>query len=78
MERKRQLGGQSKAIAKHRSSPTPSESSISVGEDSNYGGESSRSQGPSMYSRAYVQPSETLSDFLLAEDDVHGILFICR
>ncbi|XP_046424071.1 cysteine-rich protein 2-binding protein isoform X1 [Neodiprion fabricii] len=73
LERKKQMGTLSKVVAKQRISPSPSESSISVGEDSNYGGESSRSQGLSMYSRAYVQPSETLSDFLLAEDDVHDM-----
>ncbi|XP_048510637.1 cysteine-rich protein 2-binding protein isoform X2 [Athalia rosae] len=73
MDRKNQLGSRSKAIPGRRSSFTPSESSISVGEDSNNGGESCRNHGPSMYSRAYVQPSETLSDFLLAEDDLPDI-----
>ncbi|XP_015597846.1 cysteine-rich protein 2-binding protein [Cephus cinctus] len=74
MDRKKQVNNPVKNSSNKRyDSPTPSESSISVGEDSNYGGESSRSQGPSMYSRAYVQPSETLSDFLLAEDDIQDM-----
>ncbi|KAL0116958.1 hypothetical protein PUN28_010081 [Cardiocondyla obscurior] len=46
-----------------------SDSSLSVGEDSNCSGELSKSKGSSMYSHAYVQPTETLSDFLLEEDE---------
>lgn len=72
-DRKKHGSSQLKASNKQQDSPTPSESSISVGDDSNCGGESFRRQGPSMYSRAYVQPSETLFDFLLADDDTHDM-----
>lgn len=51
-----------------------SESSLSCGDDSNGGGEgSSRVQTPSMFSREYVQPTEMLSDFLFADDDIPEI-----
>lgn len=73
MDRKKQNGNQQKLSVKSYISPTPSESSISVGEDSNYGTESVKTQGPSMYSQAYVQPTETLSDLLLEEDELNGI-----
>lgn len=71
-EKKKQISQQGKLNNKTCNSPSPSESSISVGEDSNYGGESVKHQEPSMYSQAYVQPSETLSDFLLEEDELNG------
>ncbi|XP_011647368.1 cysteine-rich protein 2-binding protein [Pogonomyrmex barbatus] len=50
-------------------SPVPSDSSLSFGEDSNCSGEICKNKGSSMYSHAYVQPTETLSDFLLEEDE---------
>nr|XP_050867166.1 cysteine-rich protein 2-binding protein isoform X1 [Vespula vulgaris] len=73
MDRKKQNGNQQKLSVKSYISPTPSESSISVGEDSNYGTESVKTQGPSMYSQAYVQPTETLSDLLLEEDELNDM-----
>ncbi|KAG7203024.1 hypothetical protein KM043_010149 [Ampulex compressa] len=73
MDRKRQVGSQLKSSNKLYNSPTPSESSISVGEDSNCGGELMKPQPPSIYSHAYVQPTETLSDFLLEEDELNDM-----
>ncbi|XP_015188099.1 PREDICTED: cysteine-rich protein 2-binding protein isoform X1 [Polistes dominula] len=73
MERKKQNGNQQKLSAKSYVSPTPSESGISLGEDSNYGTETIKTQGPSMYSQAYVQPTERLSDLLLEEDELSNM-----
>ncbi|XP_029161138.1 cysteine-rich protein 2-binding protein-like [Nylanderia fulva] len=66
-DRKKQPG--SKLPSKLLDSPAPSDSSISVGEDSNCSGELFKNKGSSIYSHAYVQPTETLSDFLLEEDE---------
>ncbi|XP_039305118.1 cysteine-rich protein 2-binding protein isoform X2 [Solenopsis invicta] len=49
-------------------SPAPSDSSLSIGEDSN-NGELFKNKDSSMYTHAYVQPTETLSDFLFEEDE---------
>ncbi|XP_011306005.1 cysteine-rich protein 2-binding protein [Fopius arisanus] len=68
VERKRQPGSiQVKAII--ACSPPRSESSLSIGDDS-CTGESSRIQTPSMFSREYVQPSEVLSHYLMADDEM--------
>ncbi|XP_034946363.1 cysteine-rich protein 2-binding protein [Chelonus insularis] len=77
MERKKQSLGQNKIIlnpVKVANSPSRSESSMSFGED-NYPSvdPSTANLTPSMFSREYVQPTEILSDFLLADDDVPDI-----
>lgn len=66
-DRKKQTG--SKLSSKSLNSPVPSDSSISIGEDSNCSGELFRNKVSSIYSHAYVQPTETLSDLLLEEDE---------
>jgi len=53
-------------------SPAPSDSSVSVGEDSNYSMDLFKSQTLSIYSQAYVRPTATLSDFLLEGDEPDG------
>lgn len=53
-------------------SPALSDSSISVGDDSNCSGELFKNKS-SVYSYAYVQPTETLSDFLLEDDEPNGM-----
>ncbi|KAI4500785.1 hypothetical protein M0802_003996 [Mischocyttarus mexicanus] len=73
LDRKKQNGNRQKLSVKSYDSPTPSESGISVGEDSNYGTETIKTQGPSMYSQAYVQPTERLSDFLLEDDEINNM-----
>lgn len=77
VERKKQpAGSQVKTKGKIVcASPTRSESSLSIGDDS-CTGESSRIQTPSMFSREYVQPSEVLSDYLLADDDMPGKILL--
>ncbi|XP_077269599.1 ada2a-containing complex component 2 isoform X1 [Temnothorax americanus] len=67
MDRKRYVGA--KLPRKLTDSPAQSDSSLSIGEDSNCGGELFKNKGSSMYSHAYVQPTETLSEFLLEEDE---------
>ncbi|XP_063982899.1 cysteine-rich protein 2-binding protein [Diachasmimorpha longicaudata] len=69
VERKKQPQAKSKAVCV---SPPRSESSLSIGDDS-CTGESSRIQTPSMFSREYVQPSEVLSDYLMADDEMPDI-----
>lgn len=69
-DRKKQTG--SKLSSKSLNSPVPSDSSISIGEDSNCSGELFRNKVSSIYSHAYVQPTETLSDLLLEEDEPNG------
>ena len=71
-ERRRQAVNQPKFCVKQYNSPTPSESSTSVGEDSNCAIDTAKTPALSMYSRAYVQPTEMLSDFLMADDDMQG------
>lgn len=73
MDRKKQVGNQVKSMNRLHHSPTPSESSISVGEDSICGNELIKSQGCSAYSQAYVQPNKTLLDFLLEEDELSSM-----
>lgn len=63
----------SKLSSKSINSPVPSDSSISVGEDSNCSGELFKSKNSLLYSHAYIQPTETLSDFLFEEDEPNGI-----
>ncbi|XP_011860402.1 PREDICTED: cysteine-rich protein 2-binding protein isoform X2 [Vollenhovia emeryi] len=70
MDRKKHVGG--KLSRKRSSSPVPSDSSLSVGEDSNCSGELLKNKS-SIYSQAYVQPTETLSDFILEEDEPNEI-----
>ncbi|XP_029680557.1 cysteine-rich protein 2-binding protein [Formica exsecta] len=67
IDKKKHIG--SKLSSKSLNSPAPSDSSISVGEDSNCSGELFKNRGSSIYSHAYVQPTETLSDFLFEEDE---------
>lgn len=71
MDRKKHVGA--KLPCKPLDSPAPSDSSLSIGEDSNCSGELFKHKGSSMYSHAYVQPTETLSDFLLEEDEPNDI-----
>ncbi|KOX70978.1 Cysteine-rich protein 2-binding protein [Melipona quadrifasciata] len=54
-------------------SPTLSESSISVGENSSYVNASTKNQDCSAYSQAYVQPDKTLFDLLLEENELNNI-----
>ncbi|CAL1689740.1 unnamed protein product [Lasius platythorax] len=67
IDKKKHIG--SKLSSKSSNSPAPSDSSISVGEDSNCSGELFKNKSSLIYSHAYVQPTETLSDFLLEEDE---------
>lgn len=72
IDRKRHVGA--KLPYKLSDSPVLSDSSLSIGEDSNCSGELFKTKGSSiLYSHAYVQPTETLSDFLLEEDEPNGI-----
>lgn len=72
MDRKKHVSA--KLPCKLSDSPVPSDSSLSIGEDSNCSGELFKNKDSSiLYSRAYVQPTETLSDFLLEEDEPNGI-----
>lgn len=73
LDRKKQVGNQTKSTNKLHDSPTPSESSISVGEDNSYGSELLKVQECSAYSQAYVQPDKTLLDFLLEEDELNSM-----
>ncbi|XP_043255235.1 cysteine-rich protein 2-binding protein [Colletes gigas] len=73
LDRKKQVGNQVKSTSRLHHSPTPSESSISVGDDSICGNELIKSQGCSAYSQAYVQPNKTLLDFLLEEDELSNM-----
>ncbi|XP_066587744.1 cysteine-rich protein 2-binding protein [Prorops nasuta] len=72
MDRKKQTGSQLKVSSKTYNSPTPSDSSLSIGDDSSCGIDT-KNLGPSMYSQAYVQPTETLSELLLEEDELNDI-----
>ncbi|KZC06518.1 Cysteine-rich protein 2-binding protein [Dufourea novaeangliae] len=71
LDRKKQVGSQVKSAGRLHDSPTPSESSISVGEDTTYGNELSKSEGCSMYSETYSQPNKTLFDLLLEENELN-------
>lgn len=70
-DKKKHIG--SKLPSKSLNSPVPSDSSISVGEDSNCSGDLFKNKNSLLYSHAYVQPTETLSDFLFEEDEPNGI-----
>lgn len=67
MDRKKNIG-----LKLSYKSPALSDSSISVGEDSNCSGELFKNKN-SEYSYAYVQPTETLSDFLFEDDEPNGM-----
>ncbi|XP_036146521.1 cysteine-rich protein 2-binding protein isoform X2 [Monomorium pharaonis] len=69
MDRKKHVGAKS---CKSSDSPVPSDSSLSIGEDSN-SGELFKNKSFSMYTHAYVQPTETLSDFLFEEDELNDM-----
>ncbi|XP_076656989.1 cysteine-rich protein 2-binding protein isoform X1 [Halictus rubicundus] len=71
LDRKKQIGSHTKSSGRMYSSPTPSESSISVGEDNTYGNELPKSEGCSVYSQPYAQPSKTLFDLLLEENELN-------
>ncbi|XP_068981366.1 cysteine-rich protein 2-binding protein [Bombus flavifrons] len=73
LDRKKQVGSQVKTASKLHVSPTPSESSISVGEDNSYGNGSTKNQDCPAYSQAYVQPDKTLFDLLLEEDELNNM-----
>ncbi|KYM93696.1 PREDICTED: cysteine-rich protein 2-binding protein [Cyphomyrmex costatus] len=62
-----------KLPCKSLDSPAPSDSSLSIGEDSNCSGELFKNKGSLMYSHAYVQPTEILSNFLLEEDEPNDV-----
>jgi len=70
MDRKKNIG--SKLSCKSPCSSAISDSSISVGEDSNCSMELFKNKS-SVYSYAYVQPTETLSDFLFEDDEPNGM-----
>ncbi|XP_072757244.1 cysteine-rich protein 2-binding protein [Anoplolepis gracilipes] len=55
------------------SSSSASDSSISVGDDSNCSGELYKNKSRLVFSREYVKPTETLSDFLFEEDEPNDI-----
>lgn len=55
-------------------SPAVSESNSSVNDDNNIDTEQSKTQTPSMFSRAYVQPTEILSNYLFDGDDPDDLL----
>lgn len=69
----RKKNSSAKLSCKSSVSPTRSDSSISVGEDSNCGGELFKPQNSSVYSHTYFQPSDMLSDFLLEDDEPDGM-----
>ncbi|OAD56121.1 Cysteine-rich protein 2-binding protein [Eufriesea mexicana] len=71
LDRKKHVGNQAKTASKLHDSPTPSESSISVGEDNSYGNGPVKTQECSTYSQTYVQPDKTLFDLLLEEDELN-------
>ncbi|CAK9813772.1 Cysteine-rich protein 2-binding protein [Anthophora quadrimaculata] len=73
LDRKKQVGNQVRSVAKLQDSPTPSESSISVGEDNSFSSGPMKSQECSAYSQAYIQPDKTLLDFLLEEDELNSM-----
>ncbi|XP_076762459.1 ada2a-containing complex component 2 isoform X2 [Xylocopa sonorina] len=70
---RKKIGNQTKSTSKLHNSPTPSESSISVGEDNSYANGSIKNQECSVYSQAYVQPDRTLFDLLLEEDELNNM-----
>ncbi|EFN82271.1 cysteine-rich protein 2-binding protein [Harpegnathos saltator] len=69
----RKKNSSTKIFCKSSSSSVQSDSSISVGEDSNCGGELFKHQNSSVYSHAYVQPTELLSDFLFEDDEPNDL-----
>lgn len=73
LDRKKQIGGQTKASSRMYSSPTPSESSISVGEDNTCGNELPKIEECSVYSQPHVQSNKTLFDLLLEENELSTI-----
>lgn len=70
LDRKKQIGNHIKPTSKLHSSPTLSESSISVGEDNCYSNSSTKTEECSAYSQTYIQPDTTFFDFLLEEDEL--------
>ncbi|EZA53926.1 Cysteine-rich protein 2-binding protein [Ooceraea biroi] len=62
-----------KVSNKSLNSPAPSDSSVSIGEDSNYSKELFKNQSSLIYSQAYVKPTETLSDLLFQEDEINDM-----
>lgn len=78
LDRKKQVGNPAKPASRSHDSPTPSESSISVGEDvvGTYERmiELTKSEGCStLHSQAYVRPHKTLLDLLLEEDELNSV-----
>ena len=75
LDRRRKEAEQVKAktLNKLHDSPTLSESSISVGENSTYGNASTKNQDCSAYSQAYAQPDKTLFDLLLEENELNSM-----
>nr|XP_033324354.1 cysteine-rich protein 2-binding protein isoform X2 [Megalopta genalis] len=71
LDRKKQIGSQAKSSGRTYSSPTPSESSISVGEDNTCGNELPKNEGCSVYSQPYAQSNKTLFDLLLEENELN-------
>lgn len=73
LDRKKQIGNQTKVgdANKSQSSPNRSESSISVGEDSSCAGPTKNEEYTC--SQVYVQPDKTLFDLLLEEDELSNM-----
>lgn len=72
-DRRKKEANQVKTLIKLHNSPTLSESSISVGENSSYGNASTKNQNCPSYSQAYVQPDKTLFDLLLEENELNSM-----
>ena len=72
VDRKKIEEMESNSSGKQCTSPSISESSISLGEDSNSALDSFKIQGISAHAQASDHPNEILSDFLLTEEDLHG------
>ncbi|XP_043792788.1 cysteine-rich protein 2-binding protein [Apis laboriosa] len=73
LDRKKQVNNQIKIANKLHNSPTPSESSISVGEDNGYGNGLLKNQEYITYSQTDVQSDKTLFDLLLEEDELNNL-----
>lgn len=73
LDRKKQVSNQIKIVNKLHNSPTPSESSISVGEDNGYGSGLLKNQEYITYSQTDVQSDKTLFDLLLEEDELNSM-----
>lgn len=61
----------SKLSDKSLDSPVTSDSSLSIGDDSNCSSDLFKNRN-SMYSSMYVQPTETISEFLLEDEEPTG------